>query len=59
MTGNAPVLLLLALFCAVCATFYRWDGPAPAAGQPFWSGRLYIHSGWLALALYLAWCIWK
>lgn len=57
MTGSAPILLVVAFVLALSATFYNW-GVTPAAGQP-WYGRIYFHTGWAAIACYVAWLIWK
>lgn len=59
MTGSAPVLLIVAMIGCLAASFYNWGGPRPAPGQPFWSGRLWFHPGWLGLAFMIAWMIWK
>jgi hypothetical protein len=58
MTGSAPTLLLLALFCTVIATFFNLSGPV-ADGAAWWRGRLGVHFGWLGISFMLAYMIWK
>lgn len=53
------VLLVFAFVFFVIAAFINLGGPAPVAGAPWYSGRVYFHFGWAGLACFIASMLFK
>jgi len=53
------VLLVFAFVFFVIATFINLGGPAPAAGSPWYAGRIGFHFGWAGLACWVGSLLFK